>query len=135
MPISLCLIQWQVTSVVIWIDFCFYWRLKMEQRTTIKFCLKLWKTATGTSEMFKIAFSEKYLLSTTSVFELFWYKRFRQVKKTMNGFYQCFLFQREHSSWIYAENQYANVNFIKKWMCDWLLKFITLGLSLQKMGV
>jgi hypothetical protein len=40
----------------------------MEQRAAIKFCVKLKKTATETFEMFKSAYGEE-CLSSTSVFE------------------------------------------------------------------
>jgi methylthioribose-1-phosphate isomerase len=47
----------------------------MEQRSVIKFCVKLKKLATGTFEMLKSAYDEE-CLSRTSVFE--WHKSFKE---------------------------------------------------------
>jgi hypothetical protein len=50
----------------------------MEQRSAIKFCVKLKETATETFEMLKSAYSEECLLRT-SVFE--WHERYIEAQK------------------------------------------------------
>jgi hypothetical protein len=52
----------------------------MEQRATIKFCVKLKKTATETFEMLKSAYGEE-CLSRTSMFKL--HKRFKEGRESL----------------------------------------------------
>jgi hypothetical protein len=54
----------------------------MEERTAIKFCVKLNKTATEMFEMLKSAYGE-VCLSRTSVFE--WHKRFKNSSESENA--------------------------------------------------
>jgi hypothetical protein len=54
----------------------------MEQRTAIKFCVKLKKTATETFAMLKNAYGED-CLSRPSVFE--WHKRFERSLESENA--------------------------------------------------
>jgi transposase len=52
----------------------------MEQRATIKFCVKLKKRATETFEMLRNAYGEESL-SRTTVFE--WHKMFKEGRESL----------------------------------------------------
>lgn len=52
----------------------------MEQRATIKFCVKFERNASEKWEMYKIAFDDEYL-SRTKIFV--WHKRFKRSQKSV----------------------------------------------------